>query len=132
MANIVPFVGVYLVLVGLMLGSFINMAADRVPRGESLIAPGSHCRACGRRLNAIDLLPVAGYMLRGGRCATCRTPIGASAPIVEALCGGLAAMPAIGFGAWPGAAVGLGLVVAYGLVVVSLAVRRGRRRDTPG
>ena len=42
--------GCYLVLVALLLGSFINLAADRLPRGESLIRPRSHCRACGRQL----------------------------------------------------------------------------------
>ena len=61
---------IYFVLVALFVGSFINLAADRLPRGESLVTPRSHCRSCGRVLNVIDLLPVAGYFIRGGRCAT--------------------------------------------------------------
>lgn len=121
-----PFVATYMVLVALLLGSFINLAADRIPRGESVIRPRSHCRACGRTLNAVDLLPVAGYLLRGGRCATCRTSIGASAPIVEAATGGCMAAGILGLGLWPGAGLGLLLVAMLGLLVTALAVRRRR------
>lgn len=106
-----------------MLGSFINLAADRAPRGESLVRPGSHCRSCGRHLNAIDLLPVAGYFLRGGRCATCRTPIGVSAPMIELVSGGLMIVAIAGLGLWPGAAAGLTLVALWGLAVVGRALR---------
>jgi prepilin signal peptidase PulO-like enzyme (type II secretory pathway) len=123
LASIAPFVTAYLVLVGLMLGSFINLAADRAPRGESLVRPGSHCRSCGRRLNAIDLLPVAGYLLRGGRCASCRVPIGASAPMIELVSGGLMIVAIAWLGLWPGAAVGLTLVALWGLAVVGRALR---------
>jgi prepilin signal peptidase PulO-like enzyme (type II secretory pathway) len=124
----VPFVNVYLVLVGLVTGSFINLAMDRVPRGESLIAPPSHCRSCDRRLNFIDLLPVVGYFLRGGRCATCRVPIGPSAPAVEAVSGALMAVALIWLGPWPGAAVGLLLVAVWGLGLTGRALRRQQAR----
>jgi leader peptidase (prepilin peptidase)/N-methyltransferase len=123
LAAIAPYLTVYLVLVGLMLGSFVNLAADRAPRGESLVRPGSHCRSCGRRLNVIDLLPVAGYMIRGGRCASCRTPIGASAPMIELVSGGLMVVAISWLGLWPGTAVGLALVALWGLVVVGRALR---------
>jgi len=126
LATIAPYLTAYLVFVGLMLGSFINLASDRAPRGESLIRPGSHCRSCGRRLNAIDLLPVAGYLVRGGRCATCRTPIGASAPVVELVSGGLMIAAIAWLGLWPGAAVGLALVALWGFAVVGRALRNRR------
>ncbi len=114
--------GAYLVLVALLVGSFINLAADRVPRGESVIRPRSHCRSCGRVLNAVDLLPVAGYLLRAGRCASCRVRIGVSSPLIEALCGG-AMLAALGFlGLWPGALVGLLAIAAVG----AAALARGR------
>jgi prepilin signal peptidase PulO-like enzyme (type II secretory pathway) len=127
-ATAIPFVNAYLVLVGLMLGSFINLAADRVPRHESLVRPPSHCRACGRRLNVIDLLPVVGYLLRRGRCATCGVPIGSSAPIVEAVAGGCMVLALIWLGPWPGAAVGLALIAVWGLAVTGLALQRQRAR----
>src|SRR3977135_2474008 len=107
-----------------MIGSFINLAVDRVPRGESLIAPPSHCRSCGRRLNAIDLLPVAGYFLRRGRCATCGVSIGPAAPAVEAVSGGLMAIAIIWFGPWPGAAAGFLLIGVWGIGLTTLALRR--------
>ena len=114
--------GAYLVLVALLIGSFINLAADRVPRGESVIRPRSHCRSCGRVLNAVDLAPVVGYLLRAGRCATCRVSIGVASPLIEGLCGG-AMLVALGFlGLWPGALVGLLAIAAVG----AAAVARGR------
>ena len=119
-----PFVAAYLVIVALMLGSFINLAADRIPRGESVISPRSHCRACGRKLNVIDLLPVVGYSLRGGRCATCKTSIGAVAPLVEAVSGGFMVAAILWLGLWPGAVAGLGLVALLGLVMTGLMLRR--------
>jgi hypothetical protein len=131
LAAIGPFVAAYLVLVGLMLGSFINLAADRVPRGESVIRPRSHCRACGRTLNVVDLLPVVGYVLRRGRCATCRTSIGAAAPLVEAVSGGCMVAAILWLGLWPGAVAGLGLVALLGLVVTGLAMLPRRAPGAP-
>src|ERR1700736_2083742 len=126
--TLAPFAGAYLVLVGLLLGSFINLAADRVPRGESVIRPRSHCRACGRELNVVDLVPVLGYFLRGGRCATCKTPIGVTAPIVEAVSGGCMLAALAWFGIWPGAIVGMALVALWALAVVGFAAWR---REVP-
>jgi prepilin signal peptidase PulO-like enzyme (type II secretory pathway) len=125
--DITPFLAAYFVLAGLMLGSFINLAADRMPRGESIVSPGSHCRACGRRLTVVDLIPVAGYLIRRGRCATCGTPIGASAPVVEALSGTLVLAPILVLGPWRGAILGVALVAAYGAGVVGRAMRQARR-----
>ncbi len=113
-------VGAYLVLVALLIGSFINLAADRVPRGESVIRPRSHCRSCGRVLNAVDLAPVVGYLLRAGRCASCGIRIGVASPLIEGLCGG-AMLVALGFlGLWPGALVGLSAIAAVGAVALAL------------
>jgi prepilin signal peptidase PulO-like enzyme (type II secretory pathway) len=123
------FVEAYLVLAALMLGSFINLAADRLPRGESLITPRSHCRSCGRPLNIIDLVPVFGYLIRGGRCATCRTSIGGSAPVVEAISGACMALPILLYGLWPGAMAGVALVGLCGVVVTGFALRRFRRQE---
>lgn len=127
----------YLVFVALSLGSFINLAADRIPRGESILSPASHCRACGRRLNVVDLLPVAGYLVRGGRCATCRAPIGISSPAIEALCGALMAFALAWLGGWEGALLGLVLVALTGATVVALGFRTlplsaRPRRETTG
>lgn len=126
MSPAVFFITAYLVVVAMLVGSFINLAADRLPRGESLVWPRSHCRACGRTLNAIDLLPVVGYVVRGGRCATCGVPIGAGSPLVEAVAGGCVAGAIALGGLWPGAAAGFALVALGGLALVGYAMRRDR------
>ena len=114
----------YLVLVALLFGSFINLARDRVPRRESLVIPRSHCRNCGRQLNAIDLLPILGYLLRRGRCATCRAQIGISSPLVEAACGAAMMVALLWLGLWPGALAGLAVIAAAGVGLTTFAVRR--------
>lgn len=119
MAAFVPFLTLYLLVVGLAAGSFVNLAADRVPRGESVIYPPSRCRACGRRLNAIDLIPVLGYAIRRGRCASCGTPIGLASPLIEATSGALMLVPVLVFGLWPGAVVGTALVAGFGAAAVA-------------
>ena len=121
----------YLVFVGLVAGSFINLVADRLPRGESVITPRSRCRACGRRLNAVDLLPVAGYLVRRGRCASCGTAIGFSSPVVEAISAACLAGPVFAAGVWPGVALGLVLVAAWGAGVISLAAWRRGVAESP-
>jgi prepilin signal peptidase PulO-like enzyme (type II secretory pathway) len=116
--------GGYLVLVGMLLGSFINLAADRLPRGESLMSPRSHCRSCGRVLNAVDLIPVIGYLIRRGRCASCSTSIGLSSPATEALCGAMMLIPLATLGLLPGAVVGGIGVALVGAAAVGLSFSR--------
>ena len=127
----VLFLGGYLVLMGMMLGSFINLAADRLPRGESVVTPRSHCRSCGRVLNLLDLIPVAGYLVRNGRCATCGVTIGLSSLATELLCGVLVLVPIVAFGLVRGALVGGLAVTLVGVAAVTLATR-SRSAKRPG
>ena len=125
--------GAYLVLVGMMVGSFINLAADRLPRGESVVAPRSHCRSCGRVLNLVDLIPVAGYLIRRGRCATCGVSIGLSSPAIELLCGVLVLLSVAAFGLVQGALIGGFAVALVGVAAVTIANARqrdARRRES--
>jgi prepilin signal peptidase PulO-like enzyme (type II secretory pathway) len=116
--------GAYAVLIAALLGSFVNLAADRLPRGESVVRPRSHCRSCGRILTLVDLIPVAGYLLRGGRCATCGVQIGVSSPLIEGLCA-LSMLMAISLlGLARGAAAGFGAVALIGFVWVGTSVAR--------
>src|SRR2546427_9654819 len=114
----------YLVLVAMLIGSFINLAADRLPRRESIVRPRSRCRSCGRVLNLVDLIPVAGYLIRRGRCATCGVQIGASSPLIEGLCA-LAMLMAISLlGLARGAAAGFGAVALIGAIWVGTSGAR--------
>jgi prepilin signal peptidase PulO-like enzyme (type II secretory pathway) len=117
-------VSAYLVVVALLAGSFINLASDRLPRGESVVSPRSHCRTCGRVLNLVDLIPVVGYLIRRGRCASCRAQIGASSPAVEAVCGTAMLASVTWLGTWPGALVGFAAVAMGGAVAVSIGFGR--------
>jgi prepilin signal peptidase PulO-like enzyme (type II secretory pathway) len=123
---IAPFLTTYLVLIGLITGSFINLAADRVPRGESIVRPRSHCRSCGRVLTVVDLLPVVGYLLRRGRCASCGTPIGRTSPVVEFVSGACMFAMLAWLGLWPGAIAGFALLALLGFSVTGLALKRRR------
>jgi prepilin signal peptidase PulO-like enzyme (type II secretory pathway) len=125
-------VDIYFVLFALLAGSFINLAVDRVPRGESVISPRSHCRSCGRILNAVDLLPVAGYFIRGGRCATCRTSIGIGAPAVEATSCGLMLVSIIAFGPWAGVFIGVSLLLVFLLLAIGVSLARRERAAASG
>ncbi len=70
---------------GLIVGSFLNVVAFRLPRGESLVAPGSHCASCDTPIKPYDNVPVLGWLLLRGRCRGCDAQISARYPLVEAI-----------------------------------------------
>ena len=72
---------------GLVIGSFLNVVAYRLPRGESLVFPGSHCTACGAEVKAYDNVPVLSWLLLRGRCRSCRERISPRYPFVELVTG---------------------------------------------
>jgi len=76
---------------GLLVGSFLNVVAWRLPRGESLVAPGSHCPGCESPVRPYDNVPVVSWLLLRGRCRDCRAPIAIRYPLVEATTAALAA-----------------------------------------
>jgi leader peptidase (prepilin peptidase)/N-methyltransferase len=70
---------------GLIVGSFLNVCIHRLPRRGSVIAPPSHCPACDRPLEWFENIPVASWLVLGGRCRTCRARIPLMYPAVELL-----------------------------------------------
>ncbi|HEX9796454.1 MAG TPA: prepilin peptidase, partial [Anaerolineales bacterium] len=72
-----------LFVLGACVGSFLNVVADRLPAGESLLHPPSHCPACGRQLAKRELVPIVGWLALRGRCRTCTAPIPLRVPTVE-------------------------------------------------
>ena len=68
---------------GLLLGSFLNVVAYRLPRGESLAVPASHCPGCDTPIKPYDNVPVVSWLLLRGRCRTCGTSIAWRYPLVE-------------------------------------------------
>lgn len=78
-ALVVVFAG----LLGLAVGSFLNVVLVRVPAGESVVRPGSRCPRCRTPLSGRDNIPVLSWLLLRGRCRTCREPIPIRYPLVE-------------------------------------------------
>jgi leader peptidase (prepilin peptidase)/N-methyltransferase len=76
---------------GLVVGSFLNVCIVRIPRGESVVAPGSRCPRCRTPIGWRDNIPLVSWLLLGGRCrvAACRAPISVQYPLVEGLTGAL-------------------------------------------
>ena len=72
-------------LLGGLIGSFLNVVAHRVPRGESLVSPGSHCPACDAPVRPYDNIPVLSWLLLRGRCRSCGVRISPRYPLVELL-----------------------------------------------
>ncbi|MCO4772283.1 MAG: prepilin peptidase [Deltaproteobacteria bacterium] len=77
------------VVVGGLVGSFLNVVAYRLPEGRSVVSPPSACPACGRGVRPWHNVPVLGWLMLRGRCADCGASIGVRYPLVEAACAAL-------------------------------------------
>ena len=71
-------------VLGLTIGSFLNVVIWRVPRGESIVSPPSACPGCGHAIRRRDNVPVLSWLLLRGRCRDCSAPISGRYPLVEA------------------------------------------------
>jgi leader peptidase (prepilin peptidase)/N-methyltransferase len=80
---------IFIIPLGLVIGSFLNVCIYRTPRGESVVYPPSHCGSCGERVKSRDLIPVFSYLILGGKCRNCHNKISVQYPIVELLTGAL-------------------------------------------
>ncbi|MCH8011323.1 MAG: prepilin peptidase [Candidatus Marinimicrobia bacterium] len=76
---------VFIIGFGLMVGSFLNVCIYRIPRGESIVFPRSHCPKCNHQIKAWENIPVLSFILLGGRCNSCNTRISYRYIIVEVL-----------------------------------------------
>ncbi|MWV16432.1 prepilin peptidase [Pseudomonas sp. L-22-4S-12] len=128
-------------LLGLLIGSFLNVVVYRLPKmmqrdwrlqarevlelpeepaGETfnLILPHSSCPHCGHQIKPWENIPVVSYLFLRGKCSSCKAPISKRYPLVELACGLLSAYVALHFGfGWPAAAV---LLLTWGLLAMSL------------
>ena len=78
---------IFFTLIGIAIGSFLNVCIDRLPTRKSLVSPPSHCDACQRRLGLLDLVPILSYLILRGRCRYCGTRIPIRVLLVEFLAG---------------------------------------------
>lgn len=82
-------IGVFVFVFGLVIGSFLNVCVLRIPEGKSIVRPASACPKCGAAIRPYDNIPVASWLLLGGKCRACKAPISWMYPVVELLTGAL-------------------------------------------
>ena len=92
------FLAVLCGVIGLVVGSFLNVVIWRVPRGESVVRPPSHCPRCERPITPRDNVPVMSWLILRGRCRHCGEPISPRYPLVELATGVLFVAFAVRFG----------------------------------
>lgn len=123
--HVVIVAGVF--LLGLIIGSFLNVCILRIPRAESVVLPASHCTACNSEIKPYDNIPVLSWLILGGRCRKCKARISALYPTVELVTGLLFVACYLVFGI---TAEGLKWAVFAALMVV-LTVTDFRERILP-
>lgn len=112
-------------VLGLVIGSFLNVVVWRVPRGESVVRPPSACPACGHRIRPRDNVPVVSWLVLRGRCRDCGAPISSRYPWVEATTGVLFAVVAWWLGpSWALPAFWYLAAISVALCLIDLDVHR--------
>ena len=108
-----------LFMLGTILGSFYNVVAYRVTKGESILFPSSHCPKCNHKLGPLELIPVFSFLLQKGRCSKCKTKISWFYPLAEIVCGILFVLCFISFGISKELIVALTFVSMIIIIVLS-------------
>lgn len=85
-------------ILGSVLGSFYNVVGYRLPKGESIVSPGSHCPNCKHELKPIELIPIFSFLFQGGKCKKCGLKISWFYPIFEFVTGILFSISYLKFG----------------------------------
>jgi len=101
---------------GTILGSFYNVVAYRLPKGESIVYPSSHCPNCNHNLRPWELIPIFSFLLQRGKCSSCKKKISWFYPISEIICGLLFVFSYLAFG------LSLELIIALTFVSMLIIV----------
>lgn len=80
-------IGLFILLFGLCIGSFLNVCIYRIPKKEDIVKLPSHCMNCGRKLKWYELIPVLSFLIQGGKCRGCKAKLSIQYPIIELLNG---------------------------------------------
>ena len=105
-------------VLGLAIGSFLNVCIVRIPHRQSVVAPRSRCVHCEKPIAWYDNVPVLSYLLLGGRCRHCNRSISARYPVVEGLTGLVSALLALRYGLGPA----WGIYLAFSAAVIVLVL----------
>lgn len=112
------FVVVSCAILGALIGSFLNVVIHRLPRGESIAFPNSHCPCCDRPVKFYDNVPVLSYLALGGRCRSCGARISPRYPAVEVLTAIMFAVVAYAAGGESGLRLLFDLVFVTGIIAL--------------
>lgn len=91
----------FVFILGMLTGSFLNVCICRLPKGESVVSPPSHCPSCSYKIRWYDNIPVVSYLFLRGKCRGCGSHISLQYPLVELLNGALALLLFLRFGPTP-------------------------------
>ncbi len=115
---------IYVACFGLVLGSFLGLAAERIPAGESLVRPRSHCRKCGRQLAWYENFPILSYLFLRGQCRGCGARISFHHLLLEAATAVLAVLAFHELQPWPRFLLYLILFIAPVLLLITIDFRQ--------
>ena len=82
-----PWISIYIALVGLIVGSFLNVCIHRLPLGQSVVRPRSRCPRCGHEIRWYENVPIFSWIALGRRCSGCALPISWRYPAIELVSG---------------------------------------------
>jgi leader peptidase (prepilin peptidase) / N-methyltransferase len=108
--------GTFVTLLGLLLGSFMNVCIYRLPRGLSPVRPRSGCPKCGHMLAWYENIPVVSYLVLRARCRKCRTPISPIYPVIELITGAVFLAGYLWYG--PGPVLIVRLAFAWAMIAL--------------
>jgi len=112
-------IGLIFFIIGLIFGSFFQVVALRLPRGESIVKPASHCEACNKTLKWYDLIPIISYIIQGGKCRYCKKHISIKYPLFELLTGICFTLCYVVFGLSLDIIIPLTIISALIIVIIS-------------
>ncbi len=92
------FLYIFLACLGAAIGSFLNVLIFRIPEGQSIVLPSSHCQKCGHAIRVYDNIPIISYLILRGKCRDCREKISLQYPVVEAITAVMSVLIFVKFG----------------------------------
>ena len=112
-------IAIFMFIIGTVLGSFYNVVGYRIPKGQSIVSPPSHCTNCNHRLGALELIPILSYLIQGGKCKHCKAKISPFYMCFELLCGILFTPAYLSFGLDLRLIIALSFISMLIIIVVS-------------
>jgi len=79
--------GILVLILGILIGSFLNVCIYRIPKGETIVYGRSHCMSCQKEIKWYDLIPVISYLILGGKCRYCKDKLSLQYPCIELMNG---------------------------------------------